>query len=269
MKHKAQKKWGQNFLRNRGAVERIVSALEAPPGALVLEIGPGHGVLTEKLAELPVELIAWEIDPDLAESLTRKFAGSGVRIVETDATEAELPDRPFRAVGNLPYNVATPIVRRIVASPHWERAVFMFQKEVGDKLTASPGDPDYGFLTLVVGLRATAKRIIQLTPGSFYPKPKVHSSVVVLEPVQRDLRSSIAAVEELVSASFRMRRKTLLNNLIGYHEMDREEAGARIESAGLDPRQRAETISLEEFDRLAAIIGARAGGATTAPTGRP
>jgi 16S rRNA (adenine1518-N6/adenine1519-N6)-dimethyltransferase len=165
MAHRPQKKWGQNFLRNRGAVEQIVAALEAPPGSLVLEIGPGKGALTEILAAMPLEIQAWEIDPVLAEALTAKFAGTSVEIVETDATEAELPDRPFRAVGNLPYNVATPIVRRVIASPNWRRAVFMFQKEVGDKLTAAPGDPDYGFLTLVVGLRAEVKRLIQLSPG--------------------------------------------------------------------------------------------------------
>jgi 16S rRNA (adenine1518-N6/adenine1519-N6)-dimethyltransferase len=265
MAHRPQKKWGQNFLRNRGAVEQIVAALEAPPGSLVLEIGPGKGALTEILAGMPLQVQAWEIDPALAESLAAKFAGTSVEIIETDATEAELPDRPFRAVGNLPYNVATPIVRRVIASPHWQRAVFMFQKEVGDKLTAAPGDPDYGFLTLVVGLRAEVKRLIQLSPGSFFPRPKVHSSVVRLDPIERKLRSSIAEVEELVSASFRMRRKTLLNNLIGYREMSRDEACGAIEAAGLDPRQRAETIHLDEFDGLAAVIARRSGRGTTPP----
>lgn len=265
MAHRPQKKWGQNFLRNRGAVEQIVAALEAPPAALVLEIGPGKGALTEILAGMPVQVRAWEIDPALAAALSEKFADTSVEIVETDATEAELPDRPFWAVGNLPYNVATPIVRRVIASPHWRRAVFMFQKEVGDKLTASPGDPDYGFLTLVVGLRAEVKRLIQLSPGSFFPRPKVHSTVVRLDPIQRDLRSSIPEVESLVSVSFRMRRKTLLNNLIGYREMTREEAAEAIETAGLDPRQRAETIHLEEFDGLAAIIARRSGPATSLP----
>ena len=265
MAHRPQKKWGQNFLRNRGAVEQIVAALEAPPGSLVLEIGPGKGALTEILAGMPLEVRAWEIDPVLAESLTAKFAETSVEIVETDATEAKLPDRPFRAVGNLPYNVATPIVRRVIASPNWRRAVFMFQKEVGDKLTASPGDPDYGFLTLVVGLRAEVKRLIQLSPGSFFPRPKVHSTVVRLDPIERQLRSSIAEVEDLVSASFRMRRKTLLNNLIGYREMTRDEASGAIEEAGLDPRQRAETIHLDEFDGLAAIIARRSGPGTSPP----
>ncbi|MFN2443091.1 MAG: 16S rRNA (adenine(1518)-N(6)/adenine(1519)-N(6))-dimethyltransferase RsmA [Thermoanaerobaculia bacterium] len=265
MAHRPQKKWGQNFLRNRGAVEQIVAALEAPPAALVLEIGPGKGALTEILAGMPVEVRAWEIDPALAAALSEKFADTPVEIVEADATEAELPDRPFWAVGNLPYNVATPIVRRVIASPHWRRAVFMFQKEVGDKLTASPGDPDYGFLTLVVGLRAEVKRLIQLSPGSFFPRPKVHSTVVRLDPIQRDLRSSIPEVESLVSVSFRMRRKTLLNNLIGYREMTREEATEAIEAAGLDPRQRAETIHLDEFDGLAAIIARRSGPATSQP----
>src|SRR5687768_11731456 len=124
MGHKPQKKWGQNFLRNRGAVEQIVAALEPDPEGLVLEIGPGEGALTDRLAELPNRILAWEIDPSLATRLRARHPGGRFEVVEADAAEAPLPTEPFWAVGNLPYNVATPIVRRVVGSSGWQRAVF-------------------------------------------------------------------------------------------------------------------------------------------------
>ena len=151
-----KKQWGQNFLRNRGAVGRIVDAVEPQPDELIVEIGPGEGVLTEKLAELPNELMAIEIDPELAERLRARF-GERVDVRNDDATEAPLPARPFRAVGNLPYNVATPILRRVIASATWRRAVFMLQKEVADRLVARPRDEPYGYLTLYTELFARAR----------------------------------------------------------------------------------------------------------------
>ena len=116
-----KKKWGQNFLRNRGAVERIIAAIEPEPDELIVEIGPGEGVLTEKLVAFPNEIVVVEIDPELAARLRTRF-GSSIEVVQGDALEFPLPTRPWRAVGNLPYNVATPILRRVVASEHWRRA---------------------------------------------------------------------------------------------------------------------------------------------------
>ncbi|MCA1733202.1 MAG: 16S rRNA (adenine(1518)-N(6)/adenine(1519)-N(6))-dimethyltransferase RsmA [Acidobacteria bacterium] len=258
MPHKPQKRWGQNFLRNASAVEKIVGALEAPAEELILEIGPGRGAVTRRLTGLPNRIAAWEIDPELAANLGGEL-GDRVAITETDATVEPLPEEPFRVVGNLPYNVATPIVRRVVASPWWRRAVFMFQKEVADKLTAQPGDDDFGFLTLAVALRAEARRLMVLGPGSFYPKPKVDSAVVVLDPVRRELASPIAEIESLVSTSFRMRRKTLVNNLVSGLEMARQEAIEVLEESGIDPVARAETLGLASFDRIAAVIAARRG----------
>jgi len=122
-----KKKWGQNFLRNRGAVEKIVSAVEPQPDEIVLEVGPGEGVLTEKLIGLGNRVLAIEIDPDLGARLRAKF-GERLELLQEDAVEAPLPSSPFRAVGNLPYNVGTPILRRIIADPNCRRAVFMLSK---------------------------------------------------------------------------------------------------------------------------------------------
>jgi 16S rRNA (adenine1518-N6/adenine1519-N6)-dimethyltransferase len=244
-----KKKWGQNFLRNRGAVEKIVAAVEPQPDEIVLEIGPGEGVLTQKLLDLPNRVIAFEIDPDLAARLRAKY-GERLELRNEDAVEAELPSAPYRAVGNLPYNVGTPILRRVIADPHCRRAVFMLQKEVADRIAAKPGSDPYGYLTLYVAAFASAKSIMTLDPKSFYPPPKVRSAVVVLDPRDPGLVSPREGLLDMVSASFRMRRKKLVNNLTGWREMTRGQVHEAMETAGIDLDARAETMSLADFDRL-------------------
>ena len=236
-----KKKWGQNFLRNRGAVDKIVNAIEPQPGEVILEIGPGEGVLTEKLVELG-EVTAIEIDPHLAARLRQKF---GDIIVNADALEVPLPSRPFRAVGNLPYNVGTPILRRVIADPNFRRAVFMLQKEVADRLVAKPRDEQYGFLTLYRELFASARILMKLDPGSFHPAPKVRSAVVVLDPDRKPFASD--GLIDLISAAFRMRRKKLVNNLTTY---PREDVLTALERANIDAAARAEELSLDDFARL-------------------
>lgn len=244
-----KKKWGQNFLRNRGAVEKIVAGLDAQPGELVLEIGPGEGVLTEKLVGLGNRVRAIEIDPDLFRILRARY-GDKLEIVNEDAVDAPLPAEPFRAVGNLPYNVGTPILRRVIADPHCRRAVFMLQKEVADRVVAKPGSEPYGFLTLYVAAFASAKILMTLDPRSFYPPPKVKSAVVVLDPHDPGLQSPREEVLDLVSTSFRMRRKKLVNNLISWRDLTREQVLDAMRRAGIDEDARAETMSLHDFDRL-------------------
>jgi 16S rRNA (adenine1518-N6/adenine1519-N6)-dimethyltransferase len=246
-----KKKWGQNFLRNRGAVERIVAAVDPQPDELIVEIGPGEGVLTERLIAFPNEIVVVEIDPELASALRARF-GSRVTVVEGDALEFPLPTRPWRAVGNLPYNVATPILRRVVASEHWRRAVFMLQKEVADRLVAVPSTEAYGFLTLFVQLYARARVLMTLDPGSFHPPPKVRSAVVVLEPDKKPYASE--ELIELISAAFRMRRKTLVNNLAGWHNLDRRVAEDVLAAAGLRTNARAEEINLSSYMTLASLL---------------
>ena len=250
---KPKKKWGQNFLRNKGAVERIVAAVAAGPDEIVVEIGPGEGVLTEKLVALPNRVIAVEIDPELEARLRAKF-GDRLELRNEDAVEAALPDAPFRAVGNLPYNVGTPILRRVIADPNCRRAVFMLQKEVADRVVAKPGTEAYGYLTLYVEAFASAKSIMTLEPKSFYPPPKVRSAVVVLDPRDPGLQSPREDVLDLISTSFRMRRKKLVNNLIGWRELTREQVLAAMERAGIDENARAETLSLTELDRLVRAV---------------
>jgi len=247
-----KKKWGQNFLRNRGAVEKIVSAVEAAPDEVVLEIGPGEGALTERLAELyPGRVTAIEIDPELAARLRTMY---DIEIVEGDAVEAPLPERPFRAVGNLPYNAGTPILRRVIADPNCRRAVFMLQKEVADRLVAKPRDEQYGYLTLYRQMFATARILMTLDPRSFYPPPKVRSAVVVLDPVSRPHTSDGDVLLDLISTSFRMRRKKLVNNLNGWREHSREAVLDAMRRAGISEDARAEELGLPEFDALCGAL---------------
>lgn len=248
-----KKKWGQNFLRNRGAVEKIVAAVEPQPDEVVLEIGPGEGVLTEKLVELGNRVIAIEIDPSLAARLRAKF-GEKLELRHEDAVDAPLPSSPYRAVGNLPYNVGTPILRRVIADPNCQRAVFMLQKEVADRVVAKPDTEPYGFLTLYVQAYASAKTVMTLDPRSFYPPPKVRSAVVVLDPRDPGLTSPREAVLDLVSASFRMRRKKLVNNLTAWRDLSREEVLEAMTRASIDLDARAETLALADFDRLTAAL---------------
>lgn len=251
---KPKKKWGQNFLRNRGAVEKIAAAVEAAPDEIILEIGPGEGVLTGKLLDFPNRVIAIEIDPDLAARLRSRF-GERLELRLEDAVNAPYPETPYRAVGNLPYNVGTPILRRVIADSHCRRAVFMLQKEVADRIIAAPGSEAYGYLTLYVQAFAAAKTLMTLEPKSFFPPPKVRSAVVVLDPRDPGLTSSRDDVLDLVSNAFRMRRKKLVNNLIGWRDRTRQHVLDAMTRAGIDQDARAETLSLSDFDRLTGELG--------------
>ena len=251
--HTHKKKWGQNFLRNAGAVRKIVEAVEPTADEIVLEIGPGEGALTLELAKLGRPVIAYEIDPELVPRLRQKFEGTNVEIRETDATEEALPAQPFRAVGNLPYNVGTPILRRVISTPECRRAVFMVQKEVANRILAGPGDEDYGFLSLYCEIFASRRLLMTLEPGSFYPPPKVRSAVVVLDPHPPTVTSPVEKAILLISSSFRMRRKKLVNNLTGSFG-SREQVLGALSEAGLSPDVRAEQMSLGEFDRLAGLL---------------
>lgn len=244
-----KKKWGQHFLRNHAAVEKIAAAVEPREDEIILEIGPGEGVLTGDLIALGRPVVALEIDPELAGKLQQRF-GDRIEIRNEDAVDAELPDRPYRAVGNLPYNAGTPILRRVIADPNCRRAVFMLQKEVADRLVAGPDTDPYGFLSLYRQLYSSAKILLKLGPKSFHPRPKVDSAVVVLDPKPRDYESDPQTLHDLVSASFRMRRKKLVNNLIGWQGRTREEIVEAMVAAGINPDARAETMDLQAFDRL-------------------
>ncbi|MFO7546890.1 MAG: 16S rRNA (adenine(1518)-N(6)/adenine(1519)-N(6))-dimethyltransferase RsmA [Trueperaceae bacterium] len=258
----ADKGFGQNFLVDEAALRAIVAAADIEPGNAVFEVGPGLGVLTRALAERGAAVVTVELDrrllPLLQETLADVMAKSGagsVRLVHGDATTYDLETLPTGGllVANLPYNVATAVVARALASRRFRRLVFLVQREVAERMVARPSAPAYGALSLLVAHYGRARIVRDVPPGAFLPPPKVTSSVVRI-----DVDEGAAPDPELfalIHQGFAHRRKTLLRNLVyaGYGKDVAADALARL---GLDPRVRAEALDLVNFRQLRDVLGA-------------
>jgi 16S rRNA (adenine1518-N6/adenine1519-N6)-dimethyltransferase len=250
---RARKRFGQHFLEPAW-VSKLIRAIDPRPDEIFLEIGPGRGALTRPLAARAQQVIAFEIDRDLAAAL-RAEALPNVELIEGDfletANAATLPMEPCRTVGNLPYNVASPILFALVDLFHrgvrLNDAIVMLQREVADRLLASPGTSDYGVLTVLIGHSASVDRLLDLPPGAFRPAPKVRSSVVRLRFHARDPAVRDADIfEGLVQAVFTRRRKTIANALRAFPP-----ASGTPLPGWLDGTRRPETLTIAEFARLA------------------
>ena len=243
---------GQHHLRSAASASPAVDFLGVS-GRTVIEIGPGGGVLTRLLLERGASrVIACELDPAWAFALRRRFTDRRIRLAVGDACDLSYERVPTaaRIAGNLPYNVATRIVSRVLErAPVGLRAAFLVQREVADRLTATPGDGAYGAMTVLTRARAAARRLAVVMPGSFVPPPAVTSAFVGLErvalPIEEEEWPDFKA---LVRTAFTRRRKTLLNNLVAV--MERPAAAAAISALGLPPMVRAETLGLDEFVEL-------------------
>jgi 16S rRNA (adenine1518-N6/adenine1519-N6)-dimethyltransferase len=245
-----KKRFGQHFLTDRHYVRRIVETIGAQPGDSMVEIGPGTGILTEELAARVHPLYVIEIDRDLAGDLRGRFAPDRVVVHEADALEFDfgrLPG-PLRVVGNLPYNVSTPILFHIAEYASAIRdCVFMLQKEVVERMVAAPGTADYGRLSVMLQYRFDMHLALRVPPGAFTPPPKVDSAVVRMAPLgEARLRARDEPfLARLVGAAFSQRRKTLRNAARALVDE------AAFERAGIDPGRRGETLSVAEFVALA------------------
>jgi 16S rRNA (adenine1518-N6/adenine1519-N6)-dimethyltransferase len=245
---------GQHFLVDPGVVDRTIALAALEPGAPVLEIGPGRGALTDGLLRSGHPVLAVEIDPELAGAL----AGRGdprLEVVLADFLDLGPEERarfPRAVVANLPYSTGTAILERLLKAPERvDRIVVMLQREVADRLCAEPGGKTYGALTVLTALHARVRRGFGVPPGAFRPPPEVESAVVRLdvEPAPRVAVQDEAEFRRVVRAAFAQRRKTLRNALgASFGRAPAEDALAR---AGVDPGRRAETLSLDEFARLA------------------
>lgn len=256
-----KKKLGQHHLRDGALCRPLVRYLQ-PAGQRVLEIGPGGGVLTAELAAAGGSPIACELDLDWVWALHRRFRGRGVALVALDALAIDwrrLPP-PTLVAGNLPFNVATRIIERLLpCSATVPRAAFMVQKEVAERLVARPGDAAYGALSVSTAAHARVSLLGTVKPGSFRPPPKVHAAFVGLELRPPTLTpSDIPAFTRLVRLAFAQRRKTLRNSLAS--GLGREAAEQLLGAAGLDGRRRAQELDLEAFVDLFRCL--RASGAT-------
>jgi 16S rRNA (adenine1518-N6/adenine1519-N6)-dimethyltransferase len=260
---RTRKRFGQHFLAPAWA-DKVIAAIAPSPVDQFLEIGPGPGILTARLAARAAHVTAIEIDRDLAADL-RQTAPPNVAVVTADVLEADLralcPDGPVRVAGNLPYNISSPILFKLLAaerggSPLFADATVMLQREVVDRIVARPGTKDYGVLTIFITAAARAERLLVLPPGAFKPAPKVHSAVVRLtfkpSDVPAHLEGTFAA---MVRTMFMQRRKTLLNALRPFAaSIDRDPAAA-LGAAAIDPSARPETLDLEALVALAAAFG--------------
>ena len=255
-----RKRFGQHFLADPRSLERIVEALAPGPSDTVVEIGPGRGALTNLLSPRCGRLIALEIDRDLVRHLREKYADQPhVEIVEGDALETSwgaLAGPSYLLAGNLPYYITTPLIFRILTIPRPRRAVILMQREVAARLVAAPGSDDYGALTVNVQVTASVKVVSRVSAGSFHPKPKVDSAIVLVTPLTEPL---LGAGEEepfrkFVQAAFGMRRKQLLRVMRELWIPDSGRASAILALLGLEPSMRPEVISPVDFVRLYTTI---------------
>lgn len=253
MKHVARKRFGQNFLNDATVIDRIISHIAPSSDEILVEIGPGQAALTTPLQESGAELHLIELDRDLVVRLEERFAGCrNVTIHACDALKVDLAEitggRRCRLVGNLPYNISTPLIFHVL---QWHDLVidmhFMLQKEVVNRMAAAPGNRTYGRLSVMTQFRAQVTPLFDVLPESFTPAPKVTSSIVRLDPLQQTPvdAGSIELLEKVVLAAFSKRRKTLRNSLKGLLSPD------QIIAAGIDPGQRAEQLDLSEMAALA------------------
>jgi 16S rRNA (adenine1518-N6/adenine1519-N6)-dimethyltransferase len=264
---RAKKSWGQNFLEDESVRARIVAAAGVGADDVVVEIGAGLGALTGRLAAVAGQVVAVERDPEMLRVLEGELGmHPRVRIVAADAVDFDLAalaaevGRPLVVVGNLPYQITTPLLFRVLGQAaggrHVVRGVFMVQREVAERIAAGPGSKTYGRLSVMTRQAAEVEALFHVRPGSFFPSPSVMSTVFRLVPRGRPLAPvpDERAFAAVVRIAFGARRK-MLRRALGAAVGD-EEAARALAAAGVPGERRAEELSVEEFGRIAGALGA-------------
>jgi 16S rRNA (adenine1518-N6/adenine1519-N6)-dimethyltransferase len=253
---RAKKSLGQNFLKDPHYLRRIADAAQVGPEDHVLEIGPGLGHLTRVLTGMAKNVLAIEVDDRLIPLLQNEFCSvQNLELLHADALEYDfgmLKGR-WKVVANLPYYISTPIIQKLISHRHkFISLTLMLQKEVAERLAAPPGGKEYGYLSVLVQYHAVPRIEFKVPPGAFMPQPEVDS--VVLTLLMRDQPAVVVADEEffirVIKAAFSQRRKTLRNSLKQL-DISREKMEAVVSETGLDLGRRAETLTVEEFGKLA------------------
>ncbi len=238
--HRPRKRFGQHFLHDPGVLARLVAAIGPAPGDAMVEIGPGEGALTGPLLEVLGQMDAVEVDRDLATALERRFGGR-LRVHCEDVLAFDFGRLPqgLRVVGNLPYNISTPLLFHLAAfSPRLRDLHFMLQREVVERMVARPSTPAYGRLSVALQAIFRMEQLFRVAPGAFRPPPKVESAVVRMVPLGAPLEVDAA----LLRQAFSSRRKTLRNAL----------PGVDFAALGIDERLRPENLSPEDYARISA-----------------
>lgn len=254
--HRARKRFGQNFLHDRGIIQGIVRAVSPRAGQRLLEIGPGQGAITAQLLASDCELHVIELDRDLIPILEEKFSShENFHLHAGDALKFDIAglagDADLRVVGNLPYNISTPLIFHLLGAQHRIRDMhFMLQKEVVDRLAAGPGTKAYGRLGIMAQYYCEVEALFDVPPEAFSPRPKVMSSIVRLTP-HANLpcpADDVDTLQRVLREAFNMRRKTLRNNLKNSISDD------QLETLGIDPGVRPERLELADFVAIANFI---------------
>lgn len=250
--HQARKRFGQHFLHDQNVIEGMLRAIDPQPGDNLLEIGPGRGALTLPLLRRCERLIAVELDRDLVPVLERKAAPIGqLKVINADVLEFELAQLPgnmtYRLVGNLPYNISTPLMFHLLDSVSQISDMhFMVQKEVALRIVAAPGEANYGRLSVMLQYQCQCEYLMDVAPSSFTPPPRVDSAVIRLRPLdnpEHDI-GDYRIFSKLVQCAFGQRRKTISNSLKSLLERN------QISECEIDPGLRAENLSLADFAKL-------------------
>ena len=260
------KRLGQHFLRDQRTIHRIIDALSPKTDETIIEIGPGTGALTATLVERAGRVVAIEFDNKLEGFLQDRFAGfENFKLVMADALTVDLcaeilPSRSARVVANLPYNISTAILQRLIAQRACvDEMVLMLQREVVERVLAPPGTTDRGYISVFVEAYCETEKLFDVAPGAFRPPPKVWSSVMRLTRINAEIKDD-SLLWEVVSAGFAQKRKTILNNLRHapgrLQEILKRNGGASIVlcKADVELQRRAETLTLEEWRKIVQTI---------------
>jgi len=256
--HQARKRFGQNFLHDHGVIDRIVRSIHPKSDEALVEIGPGLGAITEELlAATEGKLQVVELDRDLIPILRTKFFNyPDFKIHEADALKFDFnqlatPEKPLRLVGNLPYNISTPLIFHLLKHVNNMKDMhFMLQNEVVKRLAAQPGEPNYGRLGIMVQYYCRVQPLFMVSPESFSPRPKVDSAIVRLTPYKELPHpvKDIKTLEAVVRTAFTMRRKTLRNALSSLIDAE------PLEALGINPKLRPENLSLAEYVKISDLL---------------
>ena len=252
--HIPRKRFGQNFLRDEGVISHIASAIHPQPADHLVEIGPGQGALTDSLVSSGAQLDVIELDRNLVPGLLAAFSiHHNFKLHSADALTFDFcslvaADEQLRVVGNLPYNISTPLIFKLLENASIIRDMhFMLQLEVVQRLAASPGSKHWGRLGIMTQYHCEVEHLFDVPPEAFDPPPKVQSAIVRLSPWQESKWPACneETLRKVVQAAFAQRRKTLRNNLKGLIDV------TRLEGLGIDPGARAETLELRQFIEMA------------------
>lgn len=264
--HQARKRFGQNFLHDPGVIEQIIRAINPKPDDAIVEIGPGLGALTEEILAVNPRLQVVELDRDLIPVLRTKFFNyPEFRIHEADALKFDfselMVDRPLRIIGNLPYNISTPLIFHLLAQADVVQDMhFMLQKEVVQRMAAVPGDNNYGRLGIMTQYFCRVQPLFEVGSGAFRPAPKVDSAIVRLVP-HRTLphpAKDLATLQAVVRTAFNARRKTLRKALGGMVSV------AQLQNLGINDGLRPENLALKDYVAIADLLVEEKGGVNTA-----